>query len=154
MNILTAKHFMFQPASGSTTRHILTLRSSQPGYITLMAVILLGAIGSATVVSVLLLGLNSSRSSFALEQSVQARSYVNSCGEYALEKIAENTNYTGSNTLTFPNGSCSYLVQTSGGSVRTISASSTVGNTVRKISLTTGSLSPTILLTSWQEVSD
>lgn len=154
MNILTAKHFMFQQASDNTTRHILTLRSPQPGYITLMAVILLGAIGSATVVSVLLLGLNSSRSSFALEQSAQARSYANSCGESALEKIAENSSYTGSNTLTFPNGSCSYLVQTSGGSIRTVSASSTVGNAVRKISLVTGTLSPSITLTSWQEVSD
>jgi hypothetical protein len=122
------------------------------GYITLMSVLIVGAIGTAIAVSIILLGLGVSRNSFALEQSNQAKALANSCAEEALQQIRNSTPFTGTGSLSSVQGVCEYEVINDGGQDRTINASGTVKTIVRKVKVTIDTINPNINIASWQEV--
>lgn len=128
--------------------------SAKKGYITLLMVIIVGAIGVATSVSLLLLGVGSSKTSLSIEKSNQAKALVNACAEAALNQVRSSPAFSGSASLSLGRGNCSYTVTNLGGQNRLINASSTVDEVVRKIKITLNQITPKINLTSWQEVSD
>lgn len=121
------------------------------GYITLVSVLVVGAIGVAIAVSIVLLGVGSSQTSFANERSNQAKGLVNACAEEALQQIHDSPSFAGSDTLTLGQGTCGYLVINNGGSNRTITSSSTVGTVIRKITIQINQIGPTIQISSWRE---
>ena len=96
------------------------------GYIALITVLVTGAVGVAITVSLILLGLGSSRTSFSLEQSNQAKALANACSEEALQQIRDSTPFTGTGNLTLGRGTCAYAVVNDGAQNRTVSASGTV----------------------------
>ncbi len=124
------------------------------GYITLISVLIVGAVGVVITTSLILLGLGSSRTSFAIEQSNQAKGLANACAEEALQQIRDSTPYTGSGNLAFGEGSCSYTVSSQGGQNRTITSSGLVGTITRKVKIIIDRINPAIQVVSWQEVSD
>jgi len=124
------------------------------GYITLLSVLVLGAVGIAIAISLVLLGVGASRTSFANEQALQARALANACAEEGLEQIRDNTSFSGTNSLSLGQGSCTYTVTNLGGSDRTIESSGTVGQVVRKVEIAIDAINPQINVTSWQEVAD
>ena len=126
--------------------------NNKRGYITLMSVLIVGAIGTAIAVSLILLGLGVSRNSFALEQSNQAKALANSCAEEALQQIRDSTPFTGTGSLSSSQGDCEYEVVNDGGQDRTITASSTVKTIVRKVKVTIDTINPDINIVLWQEV--
>lgn len=123
------------------------------GFVSLISVLILGAVGLAVVVSLIQMGLGSSRTSFATEQSLQARSLADTCGEQGLEQIRENTSYTGTTNVTLGSGTCSYTVTNTGGTTRSLTAVGTVGTIVRHLTITVATVSPVTLM-SWQEVAN
>lgn len=122
------------------------------GFVTLLTTLFLVAIGGVVATSVLLLGLGASRTSFAQEQSAQARALANACAEEALQQIRDSTPFTGTGSLTLGQGTCSYTVTSGGGQNRTVTSSGTVGTIVRKVSISIDKINPKINVTSWQEV--
>jgi len=128
--------------------------NSEKGVLTLMSVLIVGAIGLSVGVSLLLLGLANSQTNLALEQSNQAKVLVDACAEEALQQIRDSETYTGSNSLTLGQGLCSYTVTDTGGTTRKITASGTVGSVVRKNQITISAISPKILISSWYGVAD
>ena len=124
------------------------------GFITLISVLVVGAVGVAVAVSLILLGLGSSRTSFAVEQSNQAKGLANACAEEALQQIRDSTPFTGSGSLTLGQGTCSYTVTNQGGQNRTITSSGTVGSIMRKVKIIIDKINPTIQVVSWQEAPD
>ena len=141
------------------------------GFITLMASLLVAAIELSISVSLLLLGLGASKTSFAIEQSYQANALSLACAETALQEIYDSmieaplpdpppdplppppTPFTGTGSLTLGQGSCSYSVTDTGGNARKITSTGTVGSVVKKNQITTSAVSP-IVISSWQEVAD
>ncbi|MEI7451933.1 MAG: hypothetical protein WCK37_01870 [Candidatus Falkowbacteria bacterium] len=123
-------------------------------YVALLSVLVVSAIGVAITASLLLLGLASSRTSFTVGQADQSKGLTNACTEEALEKIRESSSFTGSATITLGQGTCGYTVTNTGGTNRTIVASSTVGILVRKTTILINQIDPTINIVSWLEVSD
>ena len=126
----------------------------QGGYITLISVLIVGAVGVAVTLSIILLGLGLSRTSFATEQSNQAKGLANACAEEALQQIRDSLSFTGSGNLALGQGACSYIVTSQGGQNRTVTASGTVGTIVRKVTIIINQINPLIIITSWQEVAD
>lgn len=124
------------------------------GFITLISVLIVGAVGTAIAVSLILLGIGSSRTSFAVEQSNQAKALANACAEEALQQIRDSTPYTGSGNLSLGQGDCSYTVTSQGGQNRTITASGTVGTIVRKVEVVIDTINPAIEIVSWKELPD
>lgn len=131
---------------------IKTLHNNQRGYITLLSVLIFGAIGIAITISLLLLGMGSSRTSFAYEQSHQAKALANACAEEAMQQIRDSTPFTGSGTLNLGKGSCTYTVTSQGGQNRAVAASGTVGTIIRKVKIILSAINPQIVVTSWQEL--
>ncbi len=124
------------------------------GYITLVSVLIIGAIGIAIATSMVLLGIGFSRTGFALEQSIQAKGLANACAEEALQQINDSTPFTGIGNLTFGQGTCDYTVTSQGGQNRTITSTGTVDDVVRKVEVVINQINPTINVVYWQEVLD
>ena len=124
------------------------------GYITLISVLVVGAVGLAITTSLLLLGLGASRTSFAVEQSAQARALANACAEEGLQQIRTLTPYTGTGSLSLGLGTCTYTVTSQGGQNRTITGTGTVGTVVRKAKVVINAVYPLLVVVSWQEVAD
>lgn len=129
------------------------LQASQ-GYIALITVLVIGAVGVAVAVSVILLGVGSARTSFAIEQSNQAKALANACAEEALQQIRDSVLFEGTGNFTLGQGSCTYTVAKLTDQNRTITATGTVGTIVRKVSIALDEITPSINITSWQEVAD
>ncbi len=127
---------------------------SQRGYVALMAVLIIGAASLAISLALLTTGADSQRSTLVMQQSGQARGLASSCAEEALQQIHDNTSFTGTNALSFGQGSCSYTVTNTGGTTRTIDATGTVNSVVRKVKVYVTISASSISITSWQEVSD
>ncbi|MEK7123956.1 MAG: hypothetical protein AAB851_03645 [Patescibacteria group bacterium] len=124
------------------------------GFIALISVIIIGAVAVSAATSLLLLGIGSSKTGFALEQSNQAKALANACAEQALEIIRENPSYSGTGGLTLGRGTCSYAVIDLGGQNKTINASGTVGSIIRKVKINTNQIAPVINIASWRELAD
>lgn len=144
MSMITLKFFMVQPMSGNNN-----------GFVALIAVLVLGAVGTAVGISLILLGLGSSRTSFSLEQSNQAKALANACSEEALQKIRESTSFSGASTIFLGSGSCTYQVAVTG-QTRSITTSGTAGTIIRKVKirLTINPQNLKFTIASWQEVAD
>ena len=125
---------------------------AERGYITLISILLIGAIGSAVAISLILIGLGSSRTGLGIQQSAQARAVVTACVESALQEMREKTSYSGSSSFTLGAGNCTYTVTALSGQNRTITATGTVASSIRKLSLTITAINPKILVSSWQEI--
>jgi len=128
--------------------------SEEKGFITLVTVLIVGVVGVSIASSLILLGVDASRTSFAEERSARARALANTCAEDALERVRISPSYTGTATNIFPDGSCAYTIASQGGENRTIAASGTIDTIIRKSKISIDRINPTIRITSWQEVAD
>lgn len=122
------------------------------GFVALITVMIVGAIGVSVGLSLILLGLGSSRTSLSIEQSIQAKAMANACGEEALQKIRESTPFTGSGNLSLSGGTCTYTVASGGGQNRTISSTGVYGTITRKVAISVTTINPSIVISAWQEV--
>lgn len=128
--------------------------SNQKGYIALLSVILIAAIGTAIMISVIATGITSSKTDLSLQQGGSARILASSCAEEALQKILETSTTTSSGNLTIGSGTCAYTIATSSGNSITIQASGFLGAIVSKVKVVVSSTSPGLTLSSWAEVAD
>lgn len=128
-------------------------RSGEQGFIVLTVVLVILVIGVVFTTSMVLLGVNSSRSNVVLEQSQRARGLADACAEEALQQIQDSVAYEGSSGLSLGQGSCTYTVVKQIGQNRTVEASGVVGSVSRRVSVELDAITPSINITSWQEVS-
>ena len=148
MNTTMQKHSPHRQACGNT------VPVPPRGFVSLIAVIIVGAVGLSVAVFLLLNGIDSMRASFAGEQSSQARALADACAEHALGLIREQTSYTGTDGLTLGGGTCTYIVTSQGGQNRTITSTGTVAAMIRKVRIVIDAITPDITIASWQEVAD
>lgn len=121
------------------------------GFILIMSIIILAAVGVALVSALLSSSVGGYKIARLGESSVQARGLADACAEIALQKLTTSASFTGTGSATIGNGSCSYTVAAVG-SVGTVTSSSTVGAVVRKVKILLSV--PQLILASWQEVGD
>lgn len=134
---------------------------NQPkGYITLITVIAISAVGSLVALLILFSGVSTSKTSLSLQQSAQAKSAADGCAELALAAIQANI------ALSTP-ATANYSIDTSSESVCSytitgvapdyiIDASGTVDSDgkriVRKVRVVLNRVGPTLNIYSWQEL--
>lgn len=126
-------------------------RNEQGGYTALITVMIVGALGLSISLALIFAGLGASKSSFALEQSNQAKALANACAENALQNI-HDLKASGSNSINLALGSCSYIIINSNPGNYLISAEGIVGKVVRKVAISIDSINPAININSWTEV--
>jgi hypothetical protein len=133
-----------------------TLRQEvKKGYIALISVILMSALGLGIMLSVIAAGVNAGKTDFSLQQSGGARSLASSCAEEALQRILESSITSGSGNLTIGSGTCNYIItSTSSGQNITIASTGLLGTVTSKIKVVIATTTPGITLSSWEEVAD
>ncbi|MDI6820871.1 MAG: hypothetical protein QMD65_01695 [Patescibacteria group bacterium] len=127
---------------------------NKKGFIAILAVLIIGAIGITITISVLLLGLGFTQSSFIIEQSGGARALANACVDQALQQIRNFPLSFSGRSLTINSGTCNYVIIDNGGQNRTINAKATLGGVTRKAKIVINKINPYINIASWQEVAD
>lgn len=118
-----------------------------------MSVILMGALGVAVMVSVISQGITSSKTELSLQQSGQARVLATACVEEALQIILETATTSRTADLTLGTGSCTYTITKPASSV-IINSTGNYGTLVKRVQVTLSTTTPSIVLSSWQDVSD
>ncbi len=121
---------------------------------TLISLLIVGAIATAVTTTTLLLGIVSTQTALAKEESSKALYLANACIEEGLKQIREQTEYNGTETLSFEDGSCDYTVNHMGSEARTINAIGTVNQVVKKIQVEVSTINPQITIDTWREVAD
>lgn len=128
-------------------------KTQKEAYTLLLSVLIVGAVGIAIAISLITLGLGSSRSSLALEQSNQAKALANACVEIALVEIRNEPTDVSTGAITLGQGGCTYAITNLGGNNRKITGSGTVSEVTRRVEVTINQVVP-VDGTSWQEVAD
>ena len=106
--------------------------SGQYGYATLIGVLVVAAVGLASAISLLTLGLGASQTSVVEVQSAQARHLADACIEEGLFQIRELGSSAGAGSLAVGDGTCSYEVsEASPGDFR-VHGVGMVGDVVRR----------------------
>ena len=132
----------------------LLFQQRRGGYIFLISVLVIGAIASATAVSLLLLGWAAEQNGQVVAESAQAYEYAHACTERALLSLRSDLGYAGSGTVTFASGQCAILpLGGSGNEQRTICSEGRAGGNVRRLQLRLTRVFPSVTVSSWQEVS-
>jgi hypothetical protein len=126
--------------------------SEKRGYISLIGVLVAGAVATGVSLTLIIMGLGYSKSSLTLQQSVMARAYANACAEEALEQVRRSTSFAGNVNKIMQGGSCSYTVISTGTQSKSIRASGTAGVVVRRLEIAVTAINPLITVSSWQEV--
>jgi hypothetical protein len=122
------------------------------GVVALVSVLIISVVGAAITITVLLLGIGFSRSSFSLEQCIQARAVVDACAEKSLNQIRNDPEVEGIYNLNLGQGSCIYTITKETGENRDIAVIGSVDNVVRKLEITVSQITPQINVSSWKEV--
>jgi len=135
----------------SHPHHQLTVEA---GYVTLMTVLIMVAAGVAIATSLLLLGVGNIQTSQAVVRANEAAALADGCAEDALQRLRIDSTTTGSVTLPVGTHSCSYTITDNGGENRTIDASGTVAQVIKRVVVIIDQLTPTVNVSSWQEVAD
>ncbi len=130
------------------------INSKTKGYVTLITVLVMGAISVSVTMTIVMTGIISTKDSLSVVQSRQANFLANACAEDALQEIRNDTLYVGTVQINLGSGSCTYTVTNNGGESRTIASSGTVGTIIRKSKIQIDAINPKINITSWQEVAD
>lgn len=129
-------------------------QSLRRGYIALISVILIGALGTAIMISVIAAGVSATKTDFSLQQSGQGRVLASSCAEEALQRILETSTTSSQGNLTVGSGTCTYVITSQSGQNITIHATGILGTIVSRIKVIIATTTPSIVLSSWKEVSD
>lgn len=133
---------------------LINVKSRTRGYVALLSVIAIGVIGTAIMLSVMLQGINITKTNIAVEKAGQARVLASSCGEEALQKILETGTTSSSGNLTVASGTCSYTISATTSQMLIVLSTGLVDTIVSKIKIIVSTTTPSIVLSSWQEVGD
>ena len=127
--------------------------TGHPGYVFLLSVLAVGAIATTVTTAFLLLSLAMQQSGQSLTRSEQAFGNAQTCAERALYSLFEDTEYSGSESITLNYGTCEiFTVGGSGNENRTVCTEGTYGGTTRRFEIFLERIVPSIELFAWQEV--
>jgi hypothetical protein len=123
---------------------------TQSGYTTLIAVLIVGAIGTIITTSLLDTGLNSTRMSTTQEFAALSRALNQQCLEKSLLTVYNQNTFVGTITDTTDYGACTSTVTNQDSSTKIITTTSTV-NTIIKVTSAQISNSNPITISMWKE---
>lgn len=127
---------------------------SHGGYMLLITILFIGAIASAILSSLLLLGTSSNQVSLSVQQSNQALAQAQGCAEYALLQLRNSPAYTGDDLIIMGAGNCEILpIGGVGNTNRLLCTEGQAGDAIRRLEIVVNQILPETMVYSWQEVS-
>lgn len=128
-------------------------QTTRNGYILLITILVIGAVASAILSSLMLLGISANHVSFSVLQASQSLANAQACAEYGLMKLRESPSYAGNEFLTVGADQCEILtVGGIGNNNRVLCAEGRVGDSIRRLEIVINQVLPQTKIYSWQEV--
>ena len=130
------------------------------GYVALMSVLVISAIGVIIAVSLLTTGMLYQRSSFSLGEGYTASALAKACSNIALEKIRLDSTYRGNESVNIRNYHCDISSISDDNDTYTVNVQSLVGSSLRRNRvIVTRTEDPdttevTMSINLWQEIAD
>ncbi len=157
-SIRTLNHLMEVLHYGEYTiifmKDLFLQKEARSGYVALISVIVISAIGLTIMLSVIAAGVDASKTDFSLQQSGGARSLASSCVEEALQQITETGTTSSAGNLVIASGTCMYTITSVNGGNITIQSTGLLGSVTSKLKVLIATTSPGVSLSSWEEVAD
>ena len=126
---------------------------SVPAYVTLLSILIVGAVALAISTMILILSLGNSLTVQTASQEESLDSIAETCAEEALFQISQNPSFSGTQSLNlFEEGSCTYTVILGVGETRTIQIEANFRDLVRRIHLELDQISPYVNVNVWEPV--
>lgn len=123
-----------------------------PGFIALVAVLILSAIALVVGTGVAVRAVGDSQAQSEMERAARAQMAAAYCAEMALETLKANPGYGGNQTLSSNGDACRILsVGGSGNNNRTVQTTSTVEGIGRALTIMVSDINPVMKISSWQE---
>lgn len=120
----------------------------------LITILIIGAIASAILSSLLLLSISSTQISFSVQQSEEALAAAQGCAEYALLQLRTSPTYAGNEFIALGQNQCEILtIGGIGNNNRAVCTEGTAGDTIRRLEIAVSQILPQTTVFSWQEVS-
>lgn len=129
-------------------------KSDGAGFAIVYIVIMIGMIALSAVLYFSWLSIFSINNSIEIRKSGQARYLADACAEIALQKIWDNSSFSGSGSFSGYGGSCTYVISNLGGENRQINSTGTVGTIIRKVKISVDKVNTNVNVASWREVAD
>ena len=136
------------------TTRLQPKKTRECGYLTLITVLIVGAIGVAASLAVLSLGIGSARGTTTHDNLHEGRNLATACAEEALQAIRVQTAFTGNGNLSLGTASCTYAVTSGGGENRTITSEGQAGDAFVRLRIQLTSINHELTVSSWQEVAN
>lgn len=128
-------------------------QTTRNGYILLITILVIGAVASAILSSLMLLGISANQVSFSVLQANQSLANAQACAEYGLKKLRESPSYAGNEFLTVGTDQCEILtIGGIGNNNRVLCAEGRVGDSIRRLEVVINQVLPQTKIYSWQEV--
>lgn len=128
------------------------LGKKKNAYVTLISVIILGAISILVLTTSISVDTESIYATEILSQGKQAKAYADSCAERAVDLLKQNTAYVGGESYVLTNGSCTVsAVSGTGNTNRVFTATGISEDSTRKVAVTVTTVNPTTVIGSWKE---
>ena len=124
----------------------------QGGYIAIMSVLVLGAVGSLLVFSILQWGMVDTSIVNAISKSHAANGVAHGCAEEILLKIANTSLASETGTMTISTGTCTYSLTSPTPTTRTVQAKGVFENAVARVEVKVSSIVPKITIDQWKEL--
>lgn len=129
------------------------LRPFRKGYVFLISVLFVSAVAVSVLGSYLLLSIAALENGVTFQASTQALENAQTCAERGLMSLFLDSGYTGTQTFTLTDGTCSILQPGGfGNDNRTLCLEGVSGAHTRRIEIVLERLLPSIQVYSWQEV--
>ena len=124
-------------------------------FVTLISVLIVGTVGAAIAVSLILLSTDNYRTTANIEESRLSQNLADACAEKALDGLRSDINYAGGETVSFTRGSCQILpIIASGTENPIIQTVGDVNSLIRKDEIEIIQVSGQVRVGSWKEVAD
>lgn len=124
----------------------------QQGYVLLLSVLVIGAVSLTIALALLASGVDGQRATDIYQRSQQARALADGCAEEALQRLHDNTAYSGSGSLTLGNGTCTFSVSPGAPGTATIGATGIVKGVMRAERVSVQITSVGLTIAAWQIV--
>lgn len=123
------------------------------GYVLLISVIVIGAVASTIVASLMLLGITASKVGQSFRASTQALELAQACAEVALHSLRQSPSYAGDEVFALDTGVCEILtIGGAGNNSRLLCVEGRAGDATRRIEIVVKQLLPRTIIDTWSEV--
>jgi hypothetical protein len=153
---------MEQQTHANKIKNILKSVRKNAGYLTLLSVLIIGAVALGSALFILEAGANAARNTIVREESLRAQALADACAESGLLTIKNTESLPQAGGIDFGYGHCEFTTEESAPSEDLVKASGFVESVVRKVKISasvtttiheTGTTT-SITAANWQEVAD